>query len=452
MYILFSKIQQFMFNQNKLNIKLLAPVIITSLVFGLIGGVIVTKTQTPQIVDSNGNLVPTRIVEERTYMEESDAIDAIQSVTPAVISIVATKDLQIFQQNSLDPFNLFRNDPFFRDFGFSFPQIEPQQQPQQKEQEPQTRREKISGGTGFIIETDGLSLTNKHVVADTAADYTAITNDGKEYDVEIISRDPANDLAVIRLHEKTGEEDGNRKTGEEKDFGPKPENLPVIVFGDSSKLKVGQKVFAIGNARGEYENSVTAGIISAVGRDITASGGFGTASETLSGLIQTDAAINFGNSGGPLINAIGEVIGVNTAIDASANGIGFAIPVNQIKPALESVKKHGRIVRPILGVIHMILNKEKAEELKLEGVEYGALITGDRSKKQFGVVPASPAEKAGLKIDDVILEVDGERVTEENTLQSIVQKHAPGDELKLKIWRAGNILELKVTLEERKEE
>lgn len=440
-----------MFSQDKLNIKLLAPVIITSLIFGLIGGVIVTKTQTPQIVDSSGNLVPTRIVEERAYVEESDAIDAIQNVTPAVISIVATKDLQIFQQNLIDPFNLFRNDPFFRDFGFSFPQIQPEQ-PQQNQQEPQTRREKISGGTGFIIEADGFALTNKHVVADSAADYTAITNDGKEYDVEIISRDPANDLAVIQLHEKTGEEKNGRKTGEKKDFGPKPSNLPIAIFGDSSKLKVGQKVFAIGNARGEYENSVTAGIVSAVGRDITASGGLGSASETLSGLIQTDAAINFGNSGGPLINAAGEVIGVNTAIDASANGIGFAIPVNQIKPALASVKKHGRIVRPILGVIHMILNKEKAEELKLEGVEYGALITGDRSKKEFGVVPGSPAEKAGLKIDDVILEVDRERVTEENTLQSIVQKHAPGDELKLKVWRGGNIMELKVTLDERKEE
>ena len=174
-------------------------------------------------------------------------------------------------------------------------------------------------------------------------------------------------------------------------------------------------------------------------------------SETLSGLIQTDAAINFGNSGGPLINLGGEVIGVNTAIDASATGIGFAIPVNQVKPVIESVKKFGRIVRPVLGVMHTILTKEKAQELKLEGLEYGALITGDRSKKEFGVIPGSPAEKAGLQTDDVILEVDGEKITTENSLQGVVVKHAPGDKLKLKVWRAGGTFEVSVTLEERKE-
>jgi serine protease Do len=288
------------------------------------------------------------------------------------------------------------------------------------------------------------------VVADTAADYSALSKDGKEYDVEVISRDPVNDLAVIQLHEKV-EDKKDRKTGEKKDFGAKPKNLPVARLGDSSKLKVGQKVFAIGNARGEYENSVTAGIISAIGREIQASDAGGNLRETLSGLIQTDAAINFGNSGGPLINLGGEVIGVNTAVDTAATGIGFAIPVNQIKPALVSVQKFGRIIRPVLGVMHMMLNKEKAKELKLEGVEHGALITGDRSKKEFGVIPGSPAEKAGLKLDDVILEVDGEKVTEENNLQGIVQKHAPGDKLKLKIWRTGSTFEVIVALEERKE-
>lgn len=427
-------------------VKLIASAVLISVLSGAVGGFVFTKFQAPKSSGGNSYLEPSKIIEERNYVEESDAIEAIKKVVPAVVSIVATKDLQVFKQQPFNPFAPFENDPFFRDFGFQF------QPPQQRQdQQPETKRQKISGGTGFIIEKDGFSITNKHVVADTGADYSAITKDGKEYDVEVISRDPVNDLAVIQLHEKK-EDKKDRKTGEKKDFGDKPKNLPAAKLGDSSKLKVGQRVFAIGNARGEYENSVTSGIVSAINREIQASDQMGGAQETLSNLIQTDAAINFGNSGGPLINLGGEVIGINTAIDASAQGIGFAIPVNQFKPALASVKKYGKIVRPMLGVIHTILTKEKAVELKLDGVEYGALITGDRSKKEFGVIPDSPAEKAGLKLDDVILEVDGEKITEDNTLQSIVQKHAPGDKLKLKIWRAGGTFEATVTLKERQEE
>lgn len=432
-----------MFDKQYLNAKIIVPIVVIAVLSGLIGGAIGAKLQKG---NANYPNQPTQTIEERRFVEESDSIEAIKKVAPAVLSIVATKDLQEYKQTPFDPFFPFQNDPFFRNFGFQLPQ----QQPQQKQQ-PETKRQRVAGGTGFVIQSDGLALTNRHVVLDTDADYTALTKDGKEYDVEVISRDPANDLAVIQLHEKTADKDG-RKTGEKKDFGAKPENMPTAIFGDSSKLQVGQKVLAIGNARGEYENSVTAGIVSAIGREIQASDAGGGMRETLSGLIQTDAAINFGNSGGPLVNLAGEVIGVNTAVDTSAAGIGFAIPVNQIKPALESVKKFGKIVRPYLGVMHMILTKEKAKEMKLEGLEYGALITGDRTKKEFGVQSGSPAEKAGLKLDDVILEVDGQKITEENNLQSIVQKHAPGDKLKLKVWRGGSVFEVTATLEERKEE
>lgn len=430
--------------QESLPKKTVYQIVLIALLSGLVGGAIFGKVQSIK----PGKTIDTEVVQETHFVEESDSIDAIEKVVPAALSIVATKDLQVFRQQPIDPFFFFNQDPFLKDFGFPTPQQRPQQ-PQQPEQEPETRRQVVAGGTGFIIQDDGLALTNKHVVADTGADYSAITKDGKEYDVEVVSRDPVNDLAVIQLHEKTDDKK-DRKTGEKRDFGVKPENLPKVALGDSSKLKVGQKVFAIGNARGQYENSVTAGIVSAFNREIQASDQGGSMSETLSGLIQTDAAINFGNSGGPLINLVGEVIGVNTAVDAAATSIGFAIPVNQIKPVLESVKKFGKIVRPVLGVMHTILNKEKAKELKLEGVEYGALITGDRAKKEFGVIPGSPAEKSGLKLDDVILEVDGEKVTESNTLQSMVQKHAPGDKLKLKVWRAGSIFAVTVTLDERK--
>lgn len=422
--------------------KTLGAVLIISLLSGLVGGAAAMRIYGN--APSSPVKEPNQIVEQRSYVEESQSIEAIQKVVPAVVSIVATKDLQIFRQQPLDPFFNFENDPFLRDFGLRLPQ---QQQPQN--QEPETRRQRVAGGTGFIIEKSGVAVTNKHVVDDAQADYIAITKDGKEYDVEIISKDPVNDLSVIQLHEKT-EGDKNRKTGDKKTFGDTPDDMATVTLGDSSKLKVGQKVLAIGNARGEYENSVTLGIVSAIDREIQASSGAGR-SEQLSGLIQTDAAINFGNSGGPLINLAGEVIGVNTAIDASANGIGFAIPVNQVKPALLSVKKFGRIVRPVLGVTHLMLDAKKAQELKLEGVEYGALITGDRSKKEFGVIPGSPAEKAGLKLDDVILEVDGVKVDEKNSLQDTVQKHAPGDTLTLKVLRNGSTFEVKVKLEERKE-
>ncbi|MEK9132638.1 MAG: trypsin-like peptidase domain-containing protein [Patescibacteria group bacterium] len=435
-----------MFDKNILQPRIIVPLVVISMLSGLAGSAIFSKMDSP----SSPSILKVLAQEEdgsRHYIEESDSIEAIKKVAPAVLSIVATKDLEIFKQQPLDPFFPFGDDPFFRNFGLQIPQ----QQPQQKQQAPETKRQKVSGGTGFIIGEDGLALTNKHVVADTDADYTAVTKEGKEYDVEIISRDPVNDLAVIQLHEHKDDDDNKRKTGEKKDFGDKPKGMPVAGLGDSTKLQVGQKVLAIGNARGEYENSVTAGIISAVNREIQASAQGGGMSETLSGLIQTDAAINFGNSGGPLINLAGEVIGVNTAVDASASGIGFAIPVNQIKPALASVEKFGRIVRPILGVKHVILTKENAKEYKLEALDHGALIVGDRSKKEFGVMPGSPAEKAGLRIDDVILEVNGEKVTEDNNLQSMVQKRAPGDTLRLKVWRASRTFNTSVKLEEKKE-
>lgn len=398
-----------------------------ALIAGIVGGGISTKLQPRQYGATNG----TQIIQERHYVEESDSISAIEKVAPSVLSIVATKDLTILQQN---PFQ------FFGPFGFIPQEEEPQNA------QPKTQRKQVSGGTGFIVTADGLSVTNKHVVADATADYTAFTAEGKQYDVEVISRDPVNDLALVQLHIKSDDETKNEK----KSFGDKPEKLSFVEMADASKLKVGQKVFAIGNARGEYDNSVTAGIISAVGREIDAGDARGSI-EKLTGLIQTDAAINFGNSGGPLINLDGEVIGVNTAVDQGATSVGFAIPANQVIPAIESVKKFGKIVRPLLGVSHIILNETKAKELKLEGVTYGALITGDRAKKDFGVLPGGPADKAGLKIDDIILEVDGEKVTEDTTLQSLIQKHAPGDSVTLKVMRNNATFEVKTTLDERKE-
>lgn len=424
--------------------KQFVPFVVAGFIAGIIGGALggrLAPTQPKSFSEK-----PTRIVEERTYIEESEAIDAIKKAAPAVISIVAKKDLKIFKQNPFDLF--FFDDPFFEQFGFPFG-FGPHQRRQER-QEPEIRRQVIAGGTSFLVREDGLAVTNKHVVNDPQADYVAILSNGKEYDVEVLSKDPLNDLAIIQLHEKTPEAEG-RRTGEKRTFGVKPSGLPKIDLGDSSSVKVGQRVFAIGYARGEYENSVTSGIVSAVGRQIQASDQSGGFRETLTNLIQTDAAINFGNSGGPLINLSGEVIGVNTAIDAGATGIGFAIPINEVKGVLASIEKFGKIVRPILGIRHQILNKELAEKYGLKGVDYGALIVGDRTKGEIPVLPGSPAEKAGLRVDDIILEVDGVKVTEENPLQAMVRGHQPGDTLTLKVWRNGTTFEVKVTLEEIKE-
>lgn len=426
------------------------PYVLVSFISGLLGATLFSGLSGDNISSFNGK--PAKIIEQKTYVEESEATNAIEKAAPAVMSIVATKDLQTFRQN---PFDLFYfNDPFFEQFGFPFggqPQQrrgQGRQEPQQ--QEPETKRQTVAGGTGFIVRDDGFALTNKHVVNDKDADYLAILPSGKEYDVEILSIDPLNDLAVVQLHEKVVDANG-RKTGEKKNFGAKPSKLPVVELGDSSQVKVGQRVFAIGYARGEYENSVTAGIVSATGRQIQASDQGGGFRETLSNLIQTDAAINFGNSGGPLINLAGQVVGINTAIDAAASGIGFAIPANEVKAVLSSIETHGKIVRPLLGVRHVILNKETAEQYGLSGVEYGALISGDRTKGETPIVPGSPAEKAGLRVDDVILEVDGEKVTDKHPLQAIIRGHQPNDTLRLKVWRSGSTFETTVKLDELKE-
>jgi len=217
-----------------------------------------------------------------------------------------------------------------------------------------------------------------------------------------------------------------------------------VTFGDSKDLKIGQTVIAIGNALAEFANSATKGIVSAVGREIVASDGNGRG-ENLSGLIQTDAAINPGNSGGPLVNLAGEVVGINTAIASGANGIGFAIPIDDVKPVLESVKTHGKIVRPILGVMFTMLTPEMAKELELE-VEEGAILKGDG--QNFAVLPGKPAEKAGLQEKDIITEVNGVKITLDNPLQKEIMKYSPGEKVKITYLRKGQEKTVEVTLEE----
>ena len=405
--------------------KSLAVFTSIAIVSGLVGGAISERLFDEDGMVSNGEVVqPVRM---ELVDEKSAVIDAIQKVSPSVVSIVITQELKNIRSQGMSPFDLFfRDDPFFNDF-FGAPQFETQPEPVPENDEP--IRQKVGGGSGFIVTKEGLILTNRHVVSRDDAEYTVILPDGTEFTAEVVSRDPFNDIAVIKMVSKDGEN--------------LPELKPVS-FGSSSDLKIGQSVVAIGNALAEFANSATRGIVSAKGRQILASDGNGRG-ENLSGLLQTDAAINPGNSGGPLINLAGEVVGINTAIAQGANGIGFAIPIDDVKPILKSVEEHGRIVRPILGVMFTMLTPELAKELDLE-TEEGALLKGDG--QNFAVLPNKPAEKAGLQEKDVITEVNGVKVTLDNPLQREIMKYAPGDQVKIKYLRNGNEMEAEVTLGE----
>lgn len=362
--------------------------------------------------------------QKTVYVEESQLIDTVDKVSPSVVSIVISKDLPLYRQGVRQfDFNQFFNDPF----EFNMPFEEPQ-----RDANGNIKKEKrqIGGGSGFIISDDGLVVTNRHVVEDDEAEYTVVTNDGKEFPAQILAKDTLNDFAVLKLMDN-----------EEN----KVKDLPFVELGDSASLKIGQKVLAIGNALAEYQNTVTTGIISGKGRSIAA--GSMQGNESLINLIQTDAAINPGNSGGPLVNLEGQVIGINTAIADGAEGIGFALPIDDVKSLITSVEENGKIVRPYLGVRFMMLDAAKAKELKID-VENGALLVGDEANGEFAVIPGSPADKAGLQIKDVIQEINGEEVNLDNPLHVMINKYQPGDTVKLKVWRSGEVKEISVKLSE----
>ncbi len=350
-------------------------------------------------------------------LQEEAIIRAVNQVSPAVVSIIVTKDLPKIERYYVNP---FFNDPFFDqffgdNFGFQIPQY----------RQNGTEKREIGGGTGFIVSADGYILTNKHVVSDSEAEYTVLMNDGKKYDAKVLARDPINDLAVLKINAS---------------------GLPTVKLGDSSDLKVGQTVIAFGNALGEFRNTVSVGVISGLSRSITASGpDFG--SENLTGVIQTDASINPGNSGGPLVDLTGRVIGINTAIVKGAQNIGFAIPINDAKPVVESVKKTGRIIRPWLGVRYVMINEEIAKSNKLP-VKEGALLIRGTNRTDLAVIPGSPADKAGLVENDIILEVNGKKLTSNYTLSQAVSARRPGEIIKLKVLHKGSKKAVSVKLEE----
>ena len=281
-----------------------------------------------------------------------------------------------------------------------------------------------AAGTGFILSSDGYIATNKHVVAN-ATKIGVILDDGSTYeDVELIGTDPINDFAIVKI----------------KDV----KNLTPIKIGDSKTTNIGQRVVAIGNALGTYQNSVTSGIISGKGRSLTASDSSRTTYETLSDMIQTDAAINGGNSGGPLVNAAGEVIGINTAYASQGNNVGFAIPINSVKGIMAGVLKDGKFERAVLGVRYQTITPLIAKEKKLD-VTAGAYVKG--SNNASAVIKGSAGDKAGIKDGDIITAVNGTKIGTAGSLGSLIGEYAVGDTVKLEVYRDKKYVQLDVKLE-----
>jgi serine protease Do len=287
-------------------------------------------------------------------------------------------------------------------------------------------------GTGFIISSDGIIVTNRHVIPRGTTSVTVTLSDGTQLtDVEVIGRTADSDtldIAFIKIKDAKGK------------------NLTVAKIGDSSLMEVGDRVIAIGNALGQFDNTVTSGILSGYGRDIEASDGSGASAsvESLQNLFQTDAAINPGNSGGPLMNLSGEVIGINVAV-AEAQNIGFAIPINDVKGLIASVQKNGKLERPYLGVRYVSVTDDVAYFYNLS-TKRGAYIAPTENG-QPSIIKDSPADKAGLKEKDIIIKINDTAIDEKNSLISILGRFAVGDEVTLTVIRDGKEQTVKVRLD-----
>lgn len=293
----------------------------------------------------------------------------------------------------------------------------------------------IGGGSGFIVDARGFILTNKHVIAESGVRYSVTMSDGTTYDASVIARDPVNDIAIVKIDPRaTPASPAGR--------------LPTVPLGDSTTLKLGEPVLAFGNVLGILKNTVSKGIISGLSRAVTAQADPAVPPQEMRGLIQTDAAINVGNSGGPLVDTRGRAIGVNAATIQGAENIGFAVPVNSARRDLEDLKKFGRILRPLLGLRYLTINEDLQQKLALP-VAYGAFVTREHSF-DAAVVPGTPAAQAGVREHDVILAWNGEKVTPDKSIQDYLEVSSVNEEVALTILRKGKELIVRVKLVERR--
>lgn len=342
--------------------------------------------------------LPSVTNEKKTVINEESVITkVIEEALPSVVTVginQTTSNGDSFQINPFDPLSPFKQVPGTK----------------------QNINQNI--GSGFIISSDGLIITNKHVVANTNATYTILTNDNKKYSVDKIYRDPVNDISILKINANS---------------------LKPLKLGDSSTLKLGQTAIAIGTPLGEFTNTVTTGIISGLGRGITAGSPYEGYVEKLDNVIQTDAAISPGNSGGPLLNSSAEVIGINTAIASGGQNIGFAIPSNVIKGLIDNFNKRGgSFERPYLGIRYKMIDTQTAV---LNDLVEGAYVVE--------VIQNSPADKAELQPEDIIIELDEQKIKGDNdtNLAKIIDGKKIGDTVQIKIWRNKEIKTIQLKLE-----
>ncbi len=293
----------------------------------------------------------------------------------------------------------------------------------------QQKKDEIVGGSGFIIDKSGIILTNRHVVANPNAEYTAVLDNEKKYKIKILGKDVINDVAVLKI-----------ETGKD---------LPFIEMGDSSRIELGETAIAIGNTMGMFKNTISVGVVSGLSRYITAFDSFNNYEQKLTGLIQTDAAINPGNSGGPLINIQGKAIGINAAMIMGMENIGFALPINTAKKDLDEIKKYKRIRHRFLGLRYLLLNKYLQKKYKLP-VDYGALVISEDVFEVKAVAHGSPAEKAGIKESDIILAIQDEKISDKHSLEHMLQKYKIGSMVDLKVLRGKKEIVCRIVVGERK--
>ncbi|KKQ83719.1 MAG: HtrA2 peptidase [Candidatus Daviesbacteria bacterium GW2011_GWC2_40_12] len=357
--------------------------IVAAVVLGLLVAVVLYQAQIRGLIPGLNIQLPKNLnLETRTLVSEENAvISAVEKTASSVVAIGAT-------QRVFDPF-----DPFSA---------------------PRNLNSTI--GTGFVVSDKGIIVTNRHVVSDSAARYTVVTMDGKKFEIKKIYRDPILDLAVVQIE---------------------GEKMQALEFGDSSKIKVGQTVIAIGNALGRFTNTVTTGVVSGMGRRVVAGDPFSGSSESLDDLIQTDAAINPGNSGGPLLNSAGQVIAVNVATTEGAQNIGFAIPINSVRKIVDEFIQKGSVSRPFLGINYRFISKDVAI---MNEVPQGAYIQE--------VIERSSAQIAGIAAGDIITKIDGQAVDSETKISEIIRNKKIGDTLILTVWRDRNERNVTATLQE----
>lgn len=339
-------------------------------------------------VENGGELITQKIL-----TEESVVTEVAERVSPAVVTVSYKRETPVMERYFLDPFGMFGS----------------------RRATGEVDTQQVDIGSGFIVDKSGLVVTNKHVVSQgVPSDYKIVLKDDSEHQVEKIWRDPVNDLAILKI-----------SNGE----------FESIEMGDSDKIKVGNFVVAIGTALGEFRHTVTTGVVSGLGRGITAGDGF-TGAEKLDNVIQTDAAINPGNSGGPLLNSVGQVIGVNVAVSASANGIGFALPINVVKDSLNNFNTTGQFDRPFFGVRYQLISKEQGI---LNSVPAGAYVVE--------VVKDSSADRAGIEKGDIITKFDGKEMTDDKTgLAGLLGKKKIGDRVEVEVYRDKEIKKIQVEL------